>query len=194
MIKRPLLACLLCLPMAACSTWYWPDTYYYPKGYTNHDITPISTPHGYNRTREQEKAFSTTIETNADAWRNAVADVTTSLMPGLDMNRPVAVAVDGGFSPLNASAANYMRDMLVKQTYTVALEGDATQVIHLKAVPDKAGGVALSAVLALNGKTIAQEKGVYDIPHQLVETSRLPGFTTHPVPAPAPRTPYDHLN
>jgi hypothetical protein len=176
-----LIACSA-LSLSACSNWYWPDTYFYPKGYTEHDVTPVATPHGYNRSGAAEQRMKIEDAQNADAWRNALATVIGPVTSALDANRPVAITTAGGFSPLNASAANYLRDLLVKMGYLVALPSESNQAIAIAATPATDGGgmTDLRATVMRGDRSAISNAGTFAIPHQLVETSRMPGMTTYP--------------
>lgn len=185
LLTLSLVACSA-LSLSACSNWYWPDTNFYPKGYTDHDMTPVATPHGYNRSGAAEQRMKIEDAQNADAWRNALATVLLPVTSALDANRPVAITTSGGFSPLNASAANYLRDLLVKMGYLVALPSEANQAIAISATPAvDGGGMTDLRATVMRGETAAiSNTGTFAIPHQIVETSRMPGMTTYPAVGP----------
>lgn len=180
-----LVACVS-LSLGACSNTYWPDTYSYPTGYTHHDITPVSTPHGYDMPVMTEQREEIENSQNAEAWRNAIGSLITPVIDGLDANRPIAVIPVGGASPLNTSAMNYTRDMLVKMGYLVAVPAEAGQAIAVRTVPAHGipGMIDLTLEARRGDHVAAQNTGRFAVPHQVVETSRLPGLTHYPASGP----------
>lgn len=196
-ISRFTVSALAVLALSGCSS-FWPEPYFYPKGYTEHDITPISTPHGYKRTAAEEHMAQVEIDTNADAWRNAIGTAILPLQPALEMNRPVAITSGVGTTPLQLSATNYTREMMVKMGYLIALPAEANQYVDVRAVrsPTHPDMIDLTLQVMLGNKVVASNTVTSAIPHQVVETMRLPGFTTYPSvgPKPVDTTPYHNLN
>ena len=194
---RLLPAALACLSLAACAGSYGPETYRYPSGYAHLDTTPISSPLGYKATPEQEQADSARREQNAQAWRDAARDVLAPVLSGLNVSAPIGVTTERGFSPLNASFANYVRDVLVEQGYLVGLPKETAQTLMVSANPGAnptQDPLTLSVRAVQNGLETAQNTNAYGIPSQIVETPRLAGFSVTPAVGPLPRAPYDNLN
>lgn len=195
-MTKNMFAALSVLAITACSHAYLPDAYTYPTGYTHHDITPISSPHGYNKTLADETAFKGTIADNREAWRNGLATILMPLAPALDMNTPVAVVMDPGLTPLNASAANYLRDMLVAMSYLTALPSETDQHVILSAWPVRSQTDMYDVTLSVRrgDAVIATHHGTINVPHQMAETPRLPGFSRHPVTGPSANPPGTRFN
>jgi hypothetical protein len=197
-MKIPLVIALAALSLSACSLERWPDSLIFPTGYTNHDMTPLSSPHGYNRTTAEETADAAKAATLADSWRNGLGPVLSAVAPALDMHRPVSIISSGGASPLNTSAVNYTRDMMVKMGYLIALPSEANQSVVIHATPSPVGPdqIDLTASAARMDQIIATKSTTFAAPNQITGTSRLPGFTTYPATGQTPRdtTSYGRLN
>lgn len=184
------------LLLSACSHAYLPDAYTYPTGYVHHDTTPISSPHGYDKSIADETAYKTGIVTNAIEWHDGLAAILTPITGALDMNTPVAVVMDPGITPLNASAANYLRDLLIDMGYLTALANETGQVITVSAKPGEvAGTIHTTLAVRRNNTELTRHAGVMTMTKQAAEVDRLPGFTRHPATGPVPDTrPWHNLN
>lgn len=197
MLFRFLVPVALCLSLTACAGSYWPDATRYPSGYTHLDTTPLSSPLGYDRTPAQEQADAAKRTENAAAWKDATRDVLAPVFSGLDVSAPIGVTTEGGFSPLNASFANYVRDVLVEQGYLVGLPGETAQTLSIRATPGKDApndALTLTVRTLQNNLQTAANSGIYPIPAQVIETPRLAGFSVTPATGRQPRGPYDVLN
>lgn len=189
-MTRNLFFALSLFVLSACSGAYWPDAYTYPTGYTHHDSTPISSPHGHSKNIPEENTFKQGIKDNAEAWRNGLAITITPLTSAMEMNTPVAVVMDPGITPLNASAANYLRDLLVDMGFLTSLPDETAQILLLSAKRAETGPdqIIVSVTLRYNNMTIGQNEGTFTVPDQLVEAARLPGYTKTPVQGPVQKT------
>ena len=107
------------------------ENYHMPTGYTHLDTTPISTPHGYNKTQNDEDAARDTIAEHADGWKGAVINALTPISSVLDMSQPVAVVAAPPLTPLNSAAANYAREVMISMNYLTALPSDTTQIVYV---------------------------------------------------------------
>lgn len=195
-MTRHLSLVLATLTLSACSHGYWPDAYTWPSGYTNHDITPISSPHGYDKTIADETAMKGAMQENAGAWRNGLAQILVPIHSALDMNIPIAVVMDPGMTPLNASATNYLRDLLVDMSYLSALPSETTQALVVRAVgTDRAGEVYVTLTIKRGETKVISHDGVIMVDQASEVMGRMPGFTSHPSQGPVPDTrPYHNLN
>lgn len=107
------------------------ENYQMPTAYANLDSTPISSPHGYNKTQDDEDAARDKIAAHADGWKGAVLNALTPISSVLDMSQPVAVVAAPPLTPLNSAAANYAREVMIGMNYLTALPADTTQLIHV---------------------------------------------------------------
>ncbi len=197
-----IVALLALLSLSACSGAYSPDTYTYPTGYAHHDTTPISSPHGYKKTITEEMAIKAEIDGNAAAWRDGLAQVLMPIAPALDMNTPVAVRAVPALTPMNASAANYLRDLLIDMSYLTALEGETDQVVVIQAAQSAEKTTPTSADVTLQVwrgvNKLAEQAGKIATPYQdLPLLPRLPGLSHIPTQGPvegADQRLWGHLN
>ena len=190
---RSFAAAALVFALTACSAW--PDTLLYPSGYTNHDQTPIATPHGYSRSYADEQSAAFENAQSASQWRDAIALAVMPIQNGLNMHEPVAV-VPANAGPLSASAVNYARDMLVKMGYLVALPMEAGQSMTVGAVPAAQDGhYVVTATISRGDQSVASNSITAPIGNQITSGGIIPGLTRGPAVGPAPAAgPYDRLN
>ena len=125
------LSCVLAL--AACNLGKTFENYQMPTGYAYLDTTPISSPHGYTKTQDQEDAARDEIAAHADEWKKAVLSALGPISSVLDMSQPIAVMAEPPLTPLNSAAANYTREVMIGMNYLTALPADTTQVVHVDA-------------------------------------------------------------
>lgn len=170
-----------------------------PTGYTHLDTTPISTPHGYNKTQDQEDAVRDKIATHADGWKGAVLNALTPISSVLDMSQPVAVVAAPPLTPLNSAAANYAREVMIGMNYLTALPADTTQIVHVdgnRIGKEEDEMVEFKLSIERDGITYASRTIQVKMKPQDAEESLFPTWTQldNPVMPPSePATPVDPM-
>jgi hypothetical protein len=79
-----------------------------------------------------EIAARQAIANDREAWRDGIAKAIMPISSVLDMSIPVAVVAEPPLSPLNASVANYTRDLMVDMSYLVTRPEETTQHVLVK--------------------------------------------------------------
>lgn len=132
-----LIAVLVLLTGCHLNTW---DTGYIPAtGYRYHGTTPLSKPHGYNKTIEQEIAQRHVITRNADAWKDAAGAALSAIIHNLNKKTPLAVIPANSDDVHDQVAVHYVRDILLEQDFLVGLIEDTSQyiMVDVNSVPDR---------------------------------------------------------
>lgn len=177
---------LVPLVLASCSMGKMFENYRVPTGWAHLDTTPISTPHGYNKTPAQEDAVRDVQAADADAWKNGIASAIMPISSVLDMNQPVAVVAEPPLTPLNASAANYARELLVDMSYLIALPQDTGQQVLVSASrastpkdqqSQGADHVALTVSVVRDTITYASRTVDIVVPRQAAEAGFIPDLS-----------------
>jgi hypothetical protein len=198
MLPLRLVVLLVPLVLTACSTSKMFEGYRVPTGWAHLDRTPISTPHGYHKTAAEEEAVRDVQAVDADAWKNGIAAAIMPISSVLDMNQPVAVVADPPLTPLNASAANYARELLVDMSYLIALPGDTVQTVRVGAARTStpkdqavvgANHVALTVSVVRDNIVYASRTVDVMVPRQAAESNFIPdlSFIDGDIPTPTPR-------
>jgi hypothetical protein len=169
-----------CFTLSACSMAEYFQNYQVPTGWAHSDGTPISTPHGYNKTPAQEAQVTQIIDVDREAWRNGIASAIMPISSVLDMNQPVAVVAEPPLSALNASAANYTADLMVEMSYLVTRPTETTQHVVVEATrtgDPKDNLVKLQLAIVRDGIKYAQRTIDIVVPPQAAENKVWPDFT-----------------
>lgn len=183
---------LIPLVLTSCSVGEFFENYRVPTGWAHLDTTPISTPHGYNKTSIDEDAVRDVQAVDANAWLNGIATALMPISSVLDMTQPVAVVATSPLTPLNASAANYTRDLLINMSYLIALPQDTPQHVHVSATrtgKTDDNQVTLNVQVVRNDIVYASRMVDITVPRQAAENIYLPNFslTSQSLSAPTPK-------
>lgn len=175
------------LSLSAC-TGQWPTWFEWPRGYADYTYTPISQPHGYDRTLADERRIDRQQNINAIAWQRTMDIALPDLAAHLNMAKPIALSTSGGHNPAALSAGNYLREQLTERGFLLGVEGETPQVIDILAQPSSMGRdmVDLTLNILQNGELVSSHPITAQIPGLKTESDRLPGLSTYPMPAPAP--------
>lgn len=204
------------LGLAACSP-QGPNEWI-PRGYTHQDNTPISSPKPTSPWLEEAVATDTeNMAANTAAWQGAVFELIDGIAAALPQDgSPINVAALAPVTNQDLALDHYTRQALLQKKMTLTTTdgiglklsinseplSNSAALEQAKTAPGfqyvqgmKLNGLYLltASLTKATGEVAAQSKVVGAFPHEKLEYSRLPGFSTAPVSGLAAPKP-SHLN
>lgn len=135
MIQQRVILIAVLVLLTGCDLNTWNTGYIPATGYRYHGTTPLSKPHGYDKTVQEEVNRRHLMANNAEAWRNAAGAGISAVMPLLQRGTPIAVIPSNRKDTHDQIAANYIQDILLEQDFLVSLIEETRQYIMVRVEP-----------------------------------------------------------